>query len=239
MLRARKLEAIGIFAGGIAHDYNNALTAIIGNISLAKMEIGSDNESMLEILNDAEKASHRVKELTRQLSTFSKGGKPVKNRTSVLGILQKVAHEIIPGSKCKYTLDADEHLSQVDIDEFQIGHALENIIFNAVEAMPEGGTVKLKLENVIVEEIKSHHEISLLPGKYIRISVKDSGNGISDTEIYSIFDPYYSTKPMASGMGLAVSYAVIKRHNGYIDVKSEAGEGAEFIVYIPVAEEDL
>jgi PAS domain S-box-containing protein len=233
LLRARKLEAIGILAGGIAHDYNNALTAIIGNISLAKMEVGNSNPDLIEILNDAETASLKAKDLTQRLSGFAKGGRPVKKNISLIPILKESAENVIYGYNGKYELKQGDDIWDVDADEIQIGQVFDHIIKNAREAMPDGGIIFINIENVLVDKEKSHHEISLQPGKYVMVSVKDNGCGIESEDIYKIFDPYYTTKDMSSGMGLAISYAIIKRHRGYIDVRIIMGEGVEFLIYFP------
>ncbi len=234
LLMARKLEAIGILAGGIAHDYNNALTAIIGNLSLAKMDIDESNSDLFEAIADAENAALRVKDLTQQLSTFSKGGKPVKKTISVAPILKRACENLIGDSEYKYHLELQDDLWMVDADEFQIGHVFEYLIANAMESMEAGGEVKISVENVTVHNEQSHHEISLQPSDYLMITVSDEGCGIESSNIGKIFDPYYSTKEMASGMGLAISYAIIKRHKGYIDVDSEVGKGTSFRIYLPV-----
>ncbi len=233
LLRARKLEAIGILAGGIAHDYNNALTAIIGNISLAKMEAGENNPDLIEILNDAETASLKAKDLTQRLSGFAKGGRPIKKIISIIPVLKESAENAIYGYAGNYILKQADDIWNVDGDEIQIGQVFDHILKNAREAMPDGGTIFLNIENVVVDIEKSHHEITLQPGKYVLVTVKDSGCGIESEDIYKIFDPYFTTKDMSSGMGLAISYAIIKRHRGYIDVKVIMGEGAEFLIYFP------
>jgi PAS domain S-box-containing protein len=235
LLRARKLEAIGILAGGIAHDYNNALTAIMGNISLAKMELETD-QGLMDILNDAEKASMKVMELTKRLSSFSKGGRPIKRRVSMASFLKDTIDSILYHFSGKYELSIPDDLWEVELDEIQISHAIEHIVNNAVEAVGSDGCISVTARNIAVYEEESHHEITLQPGNFVVISVSDNGPGIPSGVIDNIFDPYFSTKEFASGMGLATSYAIIKRHRGYIDVRSEEGRGATFHVYLPVQE---
>lgn len=237
LLMARKLEAIGILAGGIAHDYNNALTAIIGNLSLAKMDINDKESDLFEAINDAENAALRVKDLTQQLSTFSKGGKPAKKMVSIEPVIRKAIEDIIGKSrkgKYKYDFKVEPDAENVDIDEFQIGHVFEYILNNAMESMPDGGKIAIDVKNVSISSEQSHHGISLQPARYLQICVTDEGEGIRDEDMEKIFDPYYSTKEMGSGMGLAISYAVIKRHKGYIDVESKVGEGTSFCLYLPI-----
>lgn len=235
ILRARKLEAIGILAGGIAHDYNNVLTAIMGNISLAKMEVKSDNTNLMEVLNDAEVASLKAVDLTRRLSTFARGGKPERKVIDYSESLQSVVESVLANYAGTYELAIKDALWQVEVDEFQIGQVISYILRNAMEAMERPGMIRIIAENAVVEKEASHHEISLQPGNYVRISIHDEGSGIPADSIQSIFDPYFTTKEMASGLGLATSYAIIKRHHGYIDVQSIEGKGSTFFVYLPVA----
>ncbi len=236
LFRARKLEAIGIFSGGIAHDFNNALTAIIGNINIAKMEADPDNKALIEVLNEAEDASMRVKDLTRQLSSFSKGGKPVKKLSSVKKIVEETAETVLQNFDGKVEISIPDNLNDIEIDEFQISHVFEYIFLNSIDAIKDArrkGTISITAERVTIEEEESHHEITLQKGNYIKITIEDNGIGIDADTISDIFDPYYSTKELRSGMGLAISYAIIKRHSGYIDVASNPGEGTFFFVYLP------
>jgi len=233
LLQARKLEAVGILAGGIAHDYNNALTAILGNLTLAKLEIGEGNKSLMEILNDAESASLRVMELTKRLSTFARGGKPDRKKCSILKVIEETVEREILDYSGKIIINASGGLWDVEIDDFQIGHVFVNIIDNSKEAAPDGGEIVITVENVKVEREESHHEITLEPGDYLMISIRDNGPGIAPDDISRIFDPYFTTKDMSSGLGLATSYAIIKRHYGYIDVESAPGNGTVFFIYLP------
>ncbi|MBN2158717.1 MAG: PAS domain S-box protein [Spirochaetes bacterium] len=235
LLRARKLEAIGILAGGIAHDYNNALTAILGNISLAKMEASPDNGGLIEVLNDAEEASLKAVELTRRLSTFARGGKPERQVVDCSDSIRATVDSVLGGYHGTYEVVIGKELWKVDVDEFQIGQVITFILNNAVESMSKPGPIRVTAENVVVEKEESHHEITLQPGNYVKVSISDEGVGIAPEDIHSIFDPYYTTKDVASGMGLATSYAIIKRHHGYIDVKSVLGGGTTFYIYLPVA----
>lgn len=236
LLRARKLEAIGILAGGIAHDYNNALTAVLGNISLAKMEADQGNASMMEYLNDAEQASMKAVDLTRRLSTFARGGKPERSVVDCSDTVRSIAGTVLAGYAGTYDVFIHNDLWKVDIDEFQIGQVITYILNNAVESMSPPGHITITVENVVVEQEASHHELFLQPGNFVKISIADKGTGIPPEDINNIFDPYFTTKEMASGMGLATSYAIIKRHHGYIDVQSTPGSGSMFILYLPVVQ---
>ncbi|TFH43264.1 MAG: PAS domain S-box protein [Chrysiogenales bacterium] len=238
LLRARKLEAIGILAGGIAHDFNNALTAILGNISLAKMEASADDGGLMEVLNDAEQASLKAVDLTRRLATFAQGGKPERKIIDYTGSLRMTVDSVLNGYTGRHELIISDRLWTVDIDEFQVGQVITYMLNNAIESMEQKDTIRVIAENVVVEEEKTRDEISLQPGRYLRISIQDEGKGISPDEMHNIFDPYYSTKEMASGMGLATSYAIIKRHYGYIDVESSPGRGTTFFVYLPAVTDE-
>lgn len=233
LLRARKLEAIGILSGGIAHDYNNALTAIIGNISLAKMSADKENVHLLEILKDAEEASFKAKVLTQRLAVFAKGGRPQKKTVAVERLIEDAVELFMQQFSGDVRIDIKGKLFEVCVDEIQTSQVLDNILKNASDAMNNKGMILVSAENITVEREQAHHELTLQPGDYVRIDITDSGEGIIAEDIYRVFDPYYTTKDMASGMGLATSYAIIKRHNGYIDVKSEFGKGSTFMIYIP------
>jgi PAS domain S-box-containing protein len=235
LIRARKLEAIGILSGGIAHDYNNALTAILGNISLAKMEVGPENTSLNELLNEAEEASLKAVELTRRLSTFARGGKPERSVIDYSDSLRGTVDSVLNGYRGICELNIQDGLWKVDIDEFQINQVVTNLLNNALEAMSVPRRIRISADNVVIEQEESHLEITLKPGNYVRIAVSDEGSGIQPDDLHRIFDPYFTTKEMASGMGLTTSYAIIKRHYGYIDVKSGVGEGSTFYLYLPIA----
>jgi PAS domain S-box-containing protein len=234
--RARKLEAIGILAGGIAHDFNNALTAIMGNLSLAKLEIDPANAGLMEIINDAEAASFKIMELTKKLSTFARGGRPVKKLMSISDVIYETADSHRVFHKGKIEVEIEEPLKPVSVDEMQISHVIQGILQNATEAMDGGGIIEITAKNVVVEKAESHHEITLQPGEYVVVTIKDRGPGIPSDAIDRLFDPYYSTKDTGGGMGLATGFAIMKRHHGFIDVKSNPGEGAKFYLYLPVEE---
>ncbi len=235
MLRAQKLKSIQTLAGGIAHDFNNILTSILGNISLLKIMRETDPESR-EILNQAENACFRAGDLTVQLLTFSKGGTPVKKNSSVSEIIRQTADFTLRGSNVKSDIRLSGDLWSVEIDEGQIHQVLNNLIINADQAMPEGGVITISAENKIVDNetpmlLKSYPQVA--SGKYVRIIIRDNGLGIPEKNIGRIFDPYFTTKPLGNGLGLAVVYSIIKKHNGFIDVESAAGKGTVFYIYLP------
>lgn len=231
LIKAYKLESVGILAGGIAHDFNNLLTGILGNISLAKLA-AEENEALLSKLDTAEKASLRAKDLTAQLLTFSKGGEPVRRLTSLFRVIEESIMFAMAGSNCRCEQFTEQDLWSVEADEGQISQVLHNLVINASQAMSDGGTIQVVSENVIVKESEA---LLLEPGKYIRISVKDSGSGIDRASLAKIFDPYFTTKAGGSGLGLASAYSIVRKHNGQIQVHSEHGKGSTFSVYLPAS----
>jgi PAS domain S-box-containing protein len=229
MLKASKLESVGLLAGGIAHDFNNILTAIIGNLSLAKMAV-QPKDDLYQRLTDIEKASLLAKNLTQQLLTFSKGGAPIVQVASIGDLLRESALFALRGSNVECEFSIPEDLWKVEIDEGQINQVISNMIINSLQAMPNGGLIRIVAENVEIGFIDS---LPLVPGKYVKIILKDEGIGIPRENFQKIFDPYFTTKPGGSGLGLATSYSIIKKHNGHITVESDLGTGTTFYIYLP------
>lgn len=232
-----KLDSIGVLAGGIAHDFNNLLTAIMGNVSSAKIKLERNlsKEKIFERLNETEKATMRARDLTQQLLTFAKGGTPVKKISDIKEIIRDATRFAIRGSNAKCELSIDEDLAAADVDIGQISQVINNITLNAVQAMPEGGTIK-----VFAGNIEASSETELPMGQigseiYIKISIQDQGTGISEKHLKRIFDPYFTTKQQGSGLGLASSYSIVKKHDGIIKVESKIGEGTVFHIYLPAS----
>ena len=235
--RVAKLESVGLLAGGIAHDFNNILTAILGNISLAKMEAPPGSE-IGESLAQAEKASLRAKGLTKQLLTFSKGGAPVKRVVSVTELIRDTAGFALRGSNVKYHFSPPDGLWPAEVDEGQVSQAIHNLVINAQQAMPTGGTIELLAENIALSEIQSiGRALPLKAGDYIRITVTDHGTGIPAEHLEKIFDPFFTTKQKGSGLGLATSFSIVRQHGGHISVESEVGAGSTFYLYLPASGE--
>ncbi len=233
--KIEKLESVGILAGGIAHDFNNILTTIIGNISLAKASLNPE-KNIIEILTEAEKACLDAKDLTKQLLTFSKGGAPIKKLTSITEFLEHSARFALRGSNVRCEFFISDDLWPVEIDEGQIRQVINNLVINANHAMPKGGIVQIKAENVIIDTESSLH---LPKGEYIKISVTDHGIGISEENLKKIFDPYFTTKQTGSGLGLSTTYSIIKNHDGYVDVESNVSVGTTFYIYLPASKEKI
>ncbi|MEQ8223251.1 MAG: PAS domain S-box protein, partial [Candidatus Eremiobacterota bacterium] len=227
LLKASKIESLGTLAGGIAHDFNNILTAIMGNISLGKMYVEPDEE-LYEILSEAEKASLRAKNLTRQLLTFSKGGSPIKMSASISELVIDTTNFALSGSKVKPEFFIADDLWPVEIDTAQISQVINNLVINAKEAMVNGGKIEIKMEN-----LSEPSNLPLKDGKYLKISIKDHGTGISKENISRIFDPYFTTKPFGTGLGLASVFSIIKKHDGLITADSDYGRGTVFYIYLP------
>ena len=235
VLKAQKLESIGILAGGIAHDFNNLLQAMMGNISLAKM-LTNPKEKTFPLLEEAEKASEQAKELSYRLLTFSKGGDPVRCITPVEDILRESVSLCLSGSNVAAKLSLPEDLDPVEVDRGQMNQVFNNLFINAKEAMPEGGTIEISAANV---RITGRTEVPLKEGQYVKISVKDCGTGIPEEHLPKIFDPYFSTKERGSekgmGLGLAICYSIIAKHGGHIAVESTVGVGTTFRIYLPAS----
>lgn len=236
LFKAQKLESVGVLAGGIAHDFNNILAAILGNIELAGMSIDS-TDAAHPLLEAAQKASLRAKDLTQQLLTFSKGGDPVKQITSIRSTITESTNFVLHGSSlsCKFSIPDDLWL--VDIDPGQITQVIQNLVINAKDAMPEGGYLRISGANVRGQS--SDSPARLADTGYITISVADDGCGIAEEHLEKIFDPYFSTKQEGSGLGLAITHSIIQKHHGHIDVQSEVGVGTVFTIYLPVSEKQV
>jgi signal transduction histidine kinase/CheY-like chemotaxis protein len=231
--KMEKLESIGILAGGIAHDFNNLLMGILGNVGLAKIYMKTEEPDVMEKLTEAERACFQAKELTQQLLIFSKGGAPIKKLTSISELIIDTVTFVLRGSnvRCKFSISED--LWPVEVDEGQMSQVISNLIINADQAMPEGGIIQVQAENIMMEKLPS---LTLKPGRYIKVTIKDNGIGIPREHLSKVFDPYFSTKQMGSGLGLATAYSIIKRHDGDIRVESELGVGTTFYIYLPASE---
>ncbi len=229
-LKSEKLKSVGVLAGGIAHDFNNILAAILGNISLVKLQVDQESDAKTwKLLEGAEKASLRARSLTQQLLTFSKGGDPVKKLESISEIIKDSAEFILSGGKvfCEYTIEED--LWPVNIDAGQISQVIQNIIINAMHAMPGGGRIDIACTNFSNEERRIP---SLQDGSYVRISIKDQGEGIPKELLDRIFDPYFTTKEEGSGLGLTLTHSIVSKHHGHIEVET-GPRGTDFIIFLP------
>jgi len=231
-LKTQKLESIGTLAGGIAHDFNNLLQGVFGYISMAKMTLGQKEKSQA-MLEQAEKALHQSVNLTTQLLTFSKGGKPIKRTISLLPMIENAVKFALSGSRTTYQLQIDPGLQQVEADEGQLGQVIQNIVLNADQAMPLGGNVMINARNLSSSDASLPNELD--HRDTVLISIQDSGVGIPEEYLSKIFDPYFTTKDKGSGLGLATSYSIIKNHGGAVRVQSASGKGTTFLLYLPAS----
>ncbi|MBA4417192.1 MAG: hybrid sensor histidine kinase/response regulator [Syntrophus sp. (in: bacteria)] len=236
LLKTSKLESIGVLAGGIAHDFNNILTAIMGNISLAKM-VTQEESPLYKRFVGAEQAVNRAKDLTRQLLTFSKGGTPIKKTTRIIHILEDSANFTLTGSNVNCFFSLPDNLWNVEVDEGQMSQVMQNLVINAKEAMLAGGTIEVRAENVILDDRQRMDMLFPTKGHYVKVAIKDQGIGIPEEHLDKIFDPFFTTKQGGSGLGLATSYSIIKKHGGFIHVTSHLGIGTTFEIYLPAIQE--
>jgi nitrogen-specific signal transduction histidine kinase/CheY-like chemotaxis protein len=232
LIKAQKLESIGVLAGGIAHDFNNLLMAILGNITLARRTLSRDDEIAV-FLSEAEKGCLNAKNLTNQLLTFSKGGTPVRETAAIGELVRETAHFILRGSPVTCELIISDELPPVEVDTGQISQVLQNIIINAVQAMPVPGTITISAAplTAVSDGLKQ-----TIGRDYVKISIRDQGTGIPEETLPRIFDPFFTTKENGTGLGLASSYSIMTHHEGHIEVESRPGEGTTFHLLLPVAE---
>lgn len=238
LIKTSKLESIGILAGGIAHDFNNILTAILLNISLAKV-YAKPEDKIFKSLIEAEKASIRARDLTQRLLTFSTGGAPIKKTapiSEISEIIKTSADFALRGSNIRCEFSIPDLLWLVEFDEAQMRQVIHNLVLNAQQAMPEGGTIEIGVK-IIEVGTEGEQDLSLQEGKYLKISIKDQGIGIPKEHLSKIFDPYFTTKRRGSGLGLTTAYSIVKKHGGHLKVESKLGEGTTFFLYLPVSKE--
>jgi signal transduction histidine kinase/ActR/RegA family two-component response regulator len=235
LVRMQKLESVGILAGGIAHDFNNYLQGILSNIAVAKSHTDS-NDKIHFNLTESEKAVIQAKSLTQQLLTFSKGGDPIMKVISASELIQDSANFSLSGSNVRCELVLPDCRCLVEVDKGQISQVFNNLFINADQAMPNGGVIKVNAEHYNVEK---KDLLPLQEGRYVKIIVNDQGIGISQEHLQNIFDPYFTTKEMGSGLGLATSFSIIKKHDGHIMVESEIGVGTTFYIYLPASQKEI
>jgi signal transduction histidine kinase/CheY-like chemotaxis protein len=230
--RAERLNSLGMMAGGIAHDFNNLLTVIMGNITLAKL----DPEVMGRVgdcLREAEAGSKRAQGLTQQLLTFAKGGDPVRGAMALPAVVDSSIALALSGARCRAQFQPAGDLWAVNADPAQLGRAVQNLVANANAAMPDGGLIELAASN---ETVGDDSPFPLAPGRYVRLTVVDHGNGIPAEQLSGIFDPYSAVMLGKDQFGLATAYSIVKRHGGFIEVESRIGQGTTMKLWIPAAE---
>ncbi|MGE5389440.1 MAG: ATP-binding protein [Deltaproteobacteria bacterium] len=234
LLRKNKLESLSILASGIAHDFNNILTIISGNNSLAGIILEEKGDyEVQELLDEVQRGVMQARELTEQLMTFSRGGVPIKEASSIETLVREVAGFVLRGSNVRAVFSNSGQIWPVDIDRGQIGQVFQNLILNAAQSMPGGGNIEIYLSNIMSETVAA---LTMAEGRYVQIVVKDHGTGISREDLGNIFVPYFSTKEKGHGLGLAMAYSIVNKHNGMIKVSSELGVGTTFEIYLPASE---
>lgn len=235
-IKHSKIESMGILAGEIAHEFNNILTVILGNVSLGK--IGLDiQDKLYKRLDEIETASIQAQKLTQQFLTFSKGGFPLKQLCYIPDLVKEAINLALTGSKIGCEFSVENGIPMAEIDCGQINEVINNIVINSIEAMPKGGTIKANIHNTLSYEknaltFLSRHQ------DYITISIQDQGIGISEECLDKIFDPYFTTKQNGTGLGLTVAYSILKKHNAHIQVDSKLGAGTTFNIYLPVCHKE-
>jgi PAS domain S-box-containing protein len=228
--KSQKLESLGLLAGGIAHDFNNILTGIVGNLSLVRTLVGNTAEAV-ELFDEIERASERAKDLTQRLLTFAQGGSPIRQSLDLAKTLLEITNFTLRNSQVFAHLVLPPYLWTVEVDPVQINQVFQNLIVNADEAMPKGGQLTIRAENISASELDA--ALPLNPANYVQITVQDNGTGIPEALLPRVFDLYFTTKDRGSGLGLATTYSIVRRHGGYISVSSQVGTGTTFTVYLP------
>ncbi len=232
LLQAQRVESLTLLAGGIAHDFNNLLTGILVNLSLARMDTDPAGAAG-GTLADAELATLRARDLTQQLLIFSKGGAPTRSVVDLAAVVRESANFALHGSPVRAEFDLPADLWLADADRVQAAQVVQNLAINAVQAMPRGGRLHLALAN---EELGERAKADLKAGRYLRLTLTDTGSGIPAAQLDKIFDPYFTTKKSGNGLGLATVFTIVRRHGGHVEVESEVGRGTTFRLWLPASD---
>jgi len=237
LLQSQKMEAIGRLAGGVAHDFNNMLTAIIGNAELLLWQSTEDEENLERVRRIVETAA-RAGEMTKQLLVFSKEQKfePIPlDPEKLINRMGKMLDNII-GEDIEYTTDYGKDLMLILAGPSQVEQMVLNLIVNASEAMPDGGKLRVALQNVNLDDSLLISIFNIMPGKYVEISVSDTGSGIPEDVQEHIFEPFFTTKKDGTGLGLSTLYGIVQQLNGNVTVESETNSGTTISIYLPAYE---
>ncbi len=230
-VKNEKLESLGTLAGGIAHDFNNLLSGVYGYLDLARRT--SDPEQIKLLLVNAGKSIERARKLTLQLLTFAKGGTPNMSLGNLSPFLEETVMFALSGSGIEPMFALAPDLKPVQYDSGQLGQVVDNIVINARQASDNSGVIFIRAENI---QLKNNEAAELKEGQYVRISFQDEGAGIEKEIQNHIFEPFYTTKTLGSGLGLATAFSIMKQHGGAITVDSKPGKGSVFHIFLPAGE---
>jgi len=231
LIKTQKLQSISVFIGGIAHDFGNILTAILGNTTYLKIKLGTDDSEVSTILKDNEKIILQAKHLTRQLLEYTKTDKSRnKKNIEISAIINSSVSLALSGSSISVKVDIAPNLENILGDKIQLEQVFNNLLINAKQAVKENGKITIKVKRILIE---NQYIQFIEPGKYLEIIIKDNGSGIEKNKLHKIFTPYFTTKSSGNGLGLAIVSSIIKNHGGYISVTSEINKGTTFTIYLP------
>jgi len=234
LLHAQKIDSIGNLAGGIAHDFNNILAAILGSATIMRRHMPKDHD-VAKYVHIIEDAAHRGSSLTRQLLTFARKTENIVKTVDVHRLIN--ATLILFERSVSKEIIVEKHFTpealQVNGDEGQIQQALLNVLLNARDAMPNGGRVTISTAHVNVDAHTVTHYASVKPGRFVAITITDTGIGIDEKNKLRVFEPWFTTKEFGTGLGLSVVYGVVQSHGGFVNLESEVGKGTSFTIFLP------
>jgi PAS domain S-box-containing protein len=233
-IRLEKLESLALMASGLSHDFNNMLTAILANLALAREQ--TERERILEFVGEAEHAAVQARELTNKLASFARPTPPRLEPISLLDVVDRALTLALVGREVSKALHLPADLWPVLGDESQLVQVFSNLFLNAAQSMPGGGCITVRAENIVLTEGEPKAGARLAPGRYVKVIVEDQGEGIPPENLQKVFDPYFTTKPAGTGLGLPTAFSIVRKHGGYMTLSSEVGKGTVVIVYLPAAD---
>ncbi|KKL21823.1 hypothetical protein LCGC14_2441590, partial [marine sediment metagenome] len=235
--QAHKMEAIATLAGGIAHEFNNALTGVVGNIELLEMRL-PDNKIVTEHTEAMKSSSHRMANLTSQLLAYARGGSYQAKTISLSDFVEETLPVIIPniGPSIRIDTDLPRDIFKVNVDSAQMQMVLSAVVSNSSEALGGDGRIRVITSNEEIDAEFAKSQPGLRPGRYVCLTVEDDGEGMDEETVNKIFDPFYTTKFMGRGLGMAAAYGIIRNHGGWISVDSEQYKGTVVRIYLPAIE---
>ncbi len=233
-IRLEKLESLALMASGLSHDFNNMLTAILANLGLAKERAGSG--PVVEFIEEAEIAANQARDLTNQLASFARPTPKQLKAVDLRGVLTQATAFALAGKDVEHEVHIADNLWPVLGDENQLIQAFNNLLLNAQQAMPQGGCITIRAENLVVTEGEPKAGAYLGGGKFVKVIIEDQGVGIPPENLEKVFDPYFTTKAGGTGLGLPTTYSIIKKHGGHMSIFSTVGEGTVVLVYLPAVD---